>query len=173
MVKLRPCLLTLFCFPPLIFPWRLIYLCHVSQAFGRGEASSTRLIFLIFLPILLLFCHEADQVLCYGRNGGVSSITLDKVTSSTWYPNVTWFTLFEELEELDLRDMQIGGGLQRENSNLIDLSMICLSIHRCFIQLYLLSHFQLNSYSLIHQVPNYFVHCSACRFVFVFFSTIC
>jgi Leucine-rich repeat (LRR) protein len=51
--------------------------------------------------------------------------------------------------------------------------MICLSIYRCFIQLYLLSHFQLNSYSLIHQVPNYFVHCSVCRFVFVFFSTIC
>jgi hypothetical protein len=64
-------------------------------------------------------CCEADQVLCYGRNGGVSSITLDNVTSSTWYPNVTWFTIFEELERLGLRDMQIGGGLQRENSYLI------------------------------------------------------
>jgi hypothetical protein len=64
-------------------------------------------------------CCEAFRVRCYSRNGGVSSITLDNFTSSTWYPNVTWFTLFEELEELYLYDMQIGGGLQRENSYLI------------------------------------------------------
>jgi len=96
------------------------------------EASSTRLIFLIFLPILLLFCHEADQVLCYGRNGGVSSITLDNVTSSTWYPNVTWFTIFEELEKLELNDMQIGGGLQRENSYLIYPRYVYLSIGALF-----------------------------------------
>jgi hypothetical protein len=32
---------------------------------------------------------------------------------STWYPNVTLFTLFDELEVLSLGSMQIGGGLQR------------------------------------------------------------
>jgi hypothetical protein len=51
------------------------------------------------------------------------------ISSSTpvhGYPNVTWFTIFEELEKQELNDMQIGGGhglgggLQCEKSYLID-----------------------------------------------------
>jgi hypothetical protein len=44
----------------------------------------------------------------------------------TWYPNVTLFTLFDDLEVLILYDMQIGGGLERENSYLISSSFFVL-----------------------------------------------
>jgi hypothetical protein len=62
-------------------------------------------------------CCEAGAITCGGIiAGGVSSIGLYgeyKASSrNTWYPNVTLFTLFEELEELILDNMQIGGGLQ-------------------------------------------------------------
>lgn len=58
-------------------------------------------------------------IVCEGIGGGVSIIHLENYLSGymppsrTWYPNVTLFTLFEELEELTLNMMQIGGGLQR------------------------------------------------------------
>ncbi|GLT73052.1 hypothetical protein SLA2020_449380 [Shorea laevis] len=62
-------------------------------------------------------CCEAGGVLCYGITGGVSIMELDlgdaSSNASRWYPNVTLFTLFDELEELRLDNMQIGGGLQR------------------------------------------------------------
>ncbi|XP_059441757.1 receptor-like protein 14 [Corylus avellana] len=61
-------------------------------------------------------CCEAEDIECGGTNGGVSEIILDGFgmapSSSTWYPNVTLFTLFDELEVLYLVNMQIGGGLQ-------------------------------------------------------------
>ena len=47
-----------------------------------------------------------------------------KPPSSTWYPNVTLFNLFDELVELTLNSMNIGGELKRENSNLIYISII-------------------------------------------------
>ena len=65
-------------------------------------------------------CCKADGIVCYGENGTVVSIILEEAPSNiTWYPNVTLFTLFDDLEALRLRDMQIGGGLERENSYLI------------------------------------------------------
>ncbi|XP_062147176.1 receptor-like protein 56 [Alnus glutinosa] len=61
-------------------------------------------------------CCEASEIIdCNGIAGGVTIISLrGEYTSSrsTWYPNVTLFTLFDELEELTLSNMQIGGGLQ-------------------------------------------------------------
>ncbi|XP_059441760.1 receptor-like protein 14 [Corylus avellana] len=61
-------------------------------------------------------CCEAGEINCRGTNGGVSSIHLGGYgrapPSSTWYPNVTLFTLFDELKALSLVNMQIGGGLQ-------------------------------------------------------------
>jgi hypothetical protein len=61
-------------------------------------------------------CCEAGAIICDGITGRVHSIYLvgnDYASSrSTWYPNVTLFTLFDELEELVLDDMQIEGGLQ-------------------------------------------------------------
>ena len=64
-------------------------------------------------------CCNAPGITCYGI--AVSSINLqsDKPPSSTWYPNVTLFTIFDELEELGLNSMNIGGELKRENSNSI------------------------------------------------------
>lgn len=58
-------------------------------------------------------CCEANAICC---GGGVYIIDLGgneyASSRSTWYPNVTLFTLFDELEILSLNDMQIGGGLQ-------------------------------------------------------------
>jgi hypothetical protein len=79
-------------------------------------------------------CNQTYEIACGGIAGGVSIIYLDMALPRTWYPNVTLFTMFDELEELSLFGMQIGGGLQRENSNLIcscffffSNPMICLS----------------------------------------------
>jgi hypothetical protein len=64
-------------------------------------------------------CNQSLEIMCGGIGGGVSVIHLenylngDMAPSKTWYPNVTLFTLFDELEELTLNMMQIGGGLQR------------------------------------------------------------
>jgi hypothetical protein len=61
-------------------------------------------------------CCEASEISCGTNVGGVSFMVLEgKYASSrsTWYPNVTLFTLFDELEELSLYNMQIGGGLER------------------------------------------------------------
>ncbi|KAG6653327.1 hypothetical protein CIPAW_05G068600 [Carya illinoinensis] len=51
-----------------------------------------------------------------------------KVPSITWYPNVTLFTLFNELEVLDLSRMNIGGELQGfcELKRLKYLRKLCL-----------------------------------------------
>jgi hypothetical protein len=62
-------------------------------------------------------CCRLYGIECVGIAGGVSAIDLfgEYASSrSTWYPNVTLFTLFEELVELSLEGMQIGGGLQRK-----------------------------------------------------------
>ena len=66
-------------------------------------------------------CCNAPGITCDGIDGGVSSIYLqsDNAPSSTWYPNVTLFTIFDELEQLRLNGMNIGGELKRENSNSI------------------------------------------------------
>ena len=66
-------------------------------------------------------CCNAPGITCDGIVGGVSSIYLqsDNAPSSTWYPNVTLFTIFDELQELILNSMNIGGELKRENSNSI------------------------------------------------------
>jgi hypothetical protein len=64
-------------------------------------------------------CNQTYEIVCSGIAGGVSVIYLDMALPRTWYPNVTLFTMFDELEDLSLFGMQIGGGLQRENSNLI------------------------------------------------------
>ena len=66
-------------------------------------------------------CCNAPGITCDGIDGGVSSIYLqsDNAPSSTWYPNVTLFTIFDELQELILNSMNIGGELKRENSNSI------------------------------------------------------
>ncbi len=79
-------------------------------------------------------CCEAVGFSCnsFGITGGYSGkgIRLGKDSgsykppSSTWYPNVTLFTLFDELVELTLNGMNIGGELKRENSNLIYISII-------------------------------------------------
>jgi hypothetical protein len=63
-------------------------------------------------------CCKVYAIECGGIAGGVSSIYLqgeynDASSRSTWYPNVTLFTLFDELEELALFNMQIGGRLER------------------------------------------------------------
>jgi hypothetical protein len=59
-------------------------------------------------------CCEAGAIFCYGIAGGVSEMYLGYASSrSTWYPNVSLFTLFDELEVLSLGNMQIGGGLER------------------------------------------------------------
>ncbi|XP_042961162.1 receptor like protein 21-like isoform X2 [Carya illinoinensis] len=61
-------------------------------------------------------CHSRHSIRCDKDHGKVTSIVLSmdhkKVPSITWYPNVTLFTLFNELEELDLGSMNIGGELQ-------------------------------------------------------------
>ncbi|XP_062145956.1 receptor-like protein 13 [Alnus glutinosa] len=62
-------------------------------------------------------CCEANEIYCDGIAGGVSRISWDceyndASSRSTWYPNVTLFTLFDELEDLQLRYMQIGGRLE-------------------------------------------------------------
>jgi hypothetical protein len=63
-------------------------------------------------------CCEMGRIFCGWK--GVMDMYLEgeryassRSTVSTWYPNVTLFTLFDELEQLSLSDMQIGGGLQR------------------------------------------------------------
>jgi hypothetical protein len=62
-------------------------------------------------------CCEAEGIDCNGIiAGGVSRIYLfgEYASSrSTWYPNVSLFTLFDELEALSLATMQIGGRLER------------------------------------------------------------
>jgi len=63
-------------------------------------------------------CCEVDGIYCDGIiAGGVSAIHLGEhfyaSSRSTWYPNVTLFTLFDELEDLALVNMQIGGRLER------------------------------------------------------------
>ncbi|XP_062146706.1 receptor-like protein 56 [Alnus glutinosa] len=62
-------------------------------------------------------CCEVSGIECDGIAGGVSRISWageynDTSSISTWYPNVTLFTLFDELEELLLYNMQIGGRLE-------------------------------------------------------------
>jgi hypothetical protein len=61
-------------------------------------------------------CCEAKGISCRGIAGGVGAIFLEgeyASSRSTWYPNVTLFTLFDELEDLGLFNMQIGGTLER------------------------------------------------------------
>jgi hypothetical protein len=61
-------------------------------------------------------CCEASPILCGGITRGVKLIVfIGEYASSrsTWYPNVTLFTLFDELEDLALVNMQIGGRLER------------------------------------------------------------
>jgi hypothetical protein len=62
-------------------------------------------------------CCEASAIICDDITGQVLSIYLEgdyyAPSRSTWYPNVTLFTLFDELEELALFNMQIGGRLER------------------------------------------------------------
>ncbi|XP_062145654.1 receptor-like protein 56 [Alnus glutinosa] len=62
-------------------------------------------------------CCEANGIYCDGIAGGVGAIYWegeynDASSRSTWYPNVTLFTLFDELEILVLPNMQIGGSLE-------------------------------------------------------------
>nr|POE92889.1 putative inactive leucine-rich repeat receptor kinase xiao [Quercus suber] len=59
-------------------------------------------------------CCNAPGITCDGIDGGVSSIYLqsDNATSSKWYPNVTLFTIFDELQVLSLNSMNIGGELK-------------------------------------------------------------
>ncbi|KAG6653333.1 hypothetical protein CIPAW_05G069200 [Carya illinoinensis] len=61
-------------------------------------------------------CHSRHSIRCDKDHGKVTSMVLNmdrmKVPSITWYPNVTLFTLFNELEVLDLSSMNIGGELQ-------------------------------------------------------------
>ncbi|XP_059441810.1 receptor-like protein 56 [Corylus avellana] len=62
-------------------------------------------------------CDQTPAIVCGGIAGGVWRIELlnlnvDMESLSKWYPNVTLFTLFDELEELSITNMQIGGGLQ-------------------------------------------------------------
>ncbi|XP_062147229.1 receptor-like protein 56 [Alnus glutinosa] len=60
-------------------------------------------------------CCKVGAIFCGGVAGGVSEIDLYgeyDSSRSTWYPNVTLFILFDELEKLSMYDMQIGGGLQ-------------------------------------------------------------
>jgi hypothetical protein len=72
-------------------------------------------------------CCQAGEITCDGENGIVFQIDLEEAPSNiTWYPNVTLFTLFDDLEALFLTDMQIGGGLERENSYLISSSFFVL-----------------------------------------------
>ena len=72
-------------------------------------------------------CCLAPGIWCDVENGRVVSIILEEAPSNiTWYPNVTLFTLFDDLEELGLYNTQIGGGLERENSYLISSSFFVL-----------------------------------------------
>ncbi|KAG6653336.1 hypothetical protein CIPAW_05G069500 [Carya illinoinensis] len=61
-------------------------------------------------------CHSRHSIWCDKDHGKVTSMVLNidsmKVPSITWHPNVTLFTLFNELEVLDLSSMNIGGELQ-------------------------------------------------------------
>ncbi|XP_062145961.1 receptor-like protein 56 [Alnus glutinosa] len=61
-------------------------------------------------------CCKGYRIECGGIAGGVSGIYLEghdyDSSRSTWYPNVTLFTLFDELEILVLSNMQIGGSLE-------------------------------------------------------------
>ncbi|XP_062147201.1 receptor-like protein 14 [Alnus glutinosa] len=64
-------------------------------------------------------CCETSGIICDGPDGipgpvvAIYLVGINYASSrSTWYPNVTLFTLFDELEELVLEDMQIEGGLQ-------------------------------------------------------------
>ncbi|KAG7977994.1 hypothetical protein I3843_05G060900 [Carya illinoinensis] len=61
-------------------------------------------------------CHSRHSIRCDKDHGKVTTMVLSmdrmKVPSITWYPNVTLFTLFNELEVLDLSSMNIGGELQ-------------------------------------------------------------
>ncbi|KAE8055807.1 hypothetical protein FH972_012628 [Carpinus fangiana] len=58
-------------------------------------------------------CCLAPGIWCDVENGRVASIYLEGAPSNiTWYPNVTLFILFDDLEELSLNNMQIGGGLE-------------------------------------------------------------
>ncbi|KAG2705710.1 hypothetical protein I3760_05G069100 [Carya illinoinensis] len=61
-------------------------------------------------------CYSRHSIRCDKDHGNVTSMVLNmdrmKVPSITWYPNVTLFTLFNELEVLDLSSMNIGGELQ-------------------------------------------------------------
>ncbi|KAE8055797.1 hypothetical protein FH972_012619 [Carpinus fangiana] len=56
-------------------------------------------------------CCLAPGIWC--ANGTVMRIDLVEAPSNiTWYPNVTLFILFDDLEGLNLNNMQIGGGLE-------------------------------------------------------------
>jgi hypothetical protein len=67
-------------------------------------------------------CCEAFPILCDGITGQVRSIYFNEnyymgenyyaLSIGTWYPNVTLFTLFDELESLQLNGMHIGGRLE-------------------------------------------------------------
>jgi len=60
-------------------------------------------------------CCEASPIRCGGITGGVKMIFFIgeyDSSRSTWYPNVTLFTLFDELEVLSLGSMHIGGRLE-------------------------------------------------------------
>ncbi|KAF5453224.1 hypothetical protein F2P56_028141 [Juglans regia] len=60
-------------------------------------------------------CHSRHSIRC-DKDGKVTRIVLNmdhmKVPSIPWSPNVTFFTLFNELEVLDLSSMNMGGELQ-------------------------------------------------------------
>lgn len=84
-------------------------------------------------------CCNAPGITCESIDGGVSSIYLqsDNASSRTWYPNVTLFTIFDELQELTLNSMNIGGELKRENSNSISpWFTLCFSYKFGFIYLF-------------------------------------
>ncbi|KAG6709464.1 hypothetical protein I3842_06G133600 [Carya illinoinensis] len=57
-------------------------------------------------------CCELDEIMCNGPAGLPNQIYIGGTPSRTWIPNVTLFTLFGELEELDLGGSNIGGELQ-------------------------------------------------------------
>jgi hypothetical protein len=60
-------------------------------------------------------CCEANGIECDDITGGVWRMYLEGEYASSrskWYPNVTLFTLFDELEHLKLVRIQIGGSLE-------------------------------------------------------------
>ncbi|KAE8055798.1 hypothetical protein FH972_012620 [Carpinus fangiana] len=58
-------------------------------------------------------CCQADGIVCDVENERVVEVDLAGAPSNiTWYPNVTLFTLFDDLEVLRLSNIQIGGGLE-------------------------------------------------------------